>query len=380
MRIIVSTHDSLCPIKGGGALRTIKSAEEFRRLGHEVLIIAPTDEVGEINGIKVHWLHAPKKQRSQLLSSLKFNIRLFRKFLQFAGTTDMFFVHNAIAAATLPFLKLFYKFRFVLDITDLHAEYLAANRKTLAERAITPMILAIEYWILRSADHVIVVTETMRDLVQSRGIEPSRVSVVYDAAETEKISAEKLPGHEKTVIHLGSVDRQHNVDVFIKAIPHVLRRHPDANFLIVGGGRELENLMALAEELDVKGRCLFTGYLQCDGAREYLKKASIGVIPRLDTLPNRIVTTLKIYEYWAGGLASVSSHMAGIAEIAEDGRDILFFPSGDSLAMADAVCRLLEDGDLRRRIAAGGLETVKKHTWANTTPKIADAALQNGNR
>lgn len=108
MRAIVSTHDSMAPIKGGGALRTLKCAEEFKKRGHKVTIIAPTDKVGEISGIKVHWLHAPRKQRSQILSSIKFNVRLLHKFLQFARTTDMFFVHNTIAAACIPFFKIFF--------------------------------------------------------------------------------------------------------------------------------------------------------------------------------------------------------------------------------------------------------------------------------
>ena len=74
-KIIVSTHDSVSPIKGGGGLRTLKVAYEFKKRGHDVIIIAPTDKISELNGIKIHWLHPPRKQRSQILSSLKFNIR-----------------------------------------------------------------------------------------------------------------------------------------------------------------------------------------------------------------------------------------------------------------------------------------------------------------
>ena len=375
MNIIVSTHDSLCPVKGGGALRTIKAAEEFKKLGHNVTIVAPTDEVGEISGIKVHWLHAPKKQRSQLLSSIKFNVRLLRKFLQFSGTTDMFFVHNTIAAATLPLLKRFYGFRFVLDITDVHAEYLATNHKTLLERLATPVILAVEYWIIRSADRVIAVTRAMKDLLVSHGVREDRITVVYDAAETDRISSEKLPGSAKSVIHLGTVDRQHNVEVFVQAMPHVLKRHPDARFLIVGGGRELENIMALARQLGVYDSCLFTGYLPCDAAREYLKKSLVGVIPRHDTLPNRIVTTLKVYEYWASATAVVATKMAGIAEIAGDGRDIMFFKSGSPEDMAEKISLLLDDPELAGRIGRGGLGTVARYTWESTAPLIAADSL-----
>jgi len=177
------------------------------------------------------------------------------------------------------------------------------------------------------------------------------------------------------VLHLGTVDRQHGVDLFMRAIPFVAEKHPDTKFLVVGGGRELPSVIALAKKLGISEKCLFTDYLPCEKAREYMRSAAIGVIPRLDTLPNRIVTTLKIYEYWAGGLAAVSSRMAGIEEIAEDGRDIVFFPSGDARALADTISRLLADRGLREKIAAGGLATVKKHTWAGTSPAIVDLAL-----
>ena len=256
MRVIVSTHDSMAPIRGGGALRTLKCAVEFKRRGHEVLIIAPTDGIGELEGIKTHWLHAPRKQRSQILSSLKFNVRLLRKFLQFAGQTDLFFVHNTIAAATLPFLRPFFGFRFILDVTDVHAEYLAAARCNFIERLATPLILRLEYWIINSADRVIVVTEAMKALLVKNRVPAEKISVVYDAAETDKISPEKAPGSEKAVIHLGSVDRQHGVDLFIRAMPFIAARHRDVKFLVVGGGRELPNVMALAREVGVDGRCL----------------------------------------------------------------------------------------------------------------------------
>ncbi|MEK7722465.1 MAG: glycosyltransferase family 4 protein, partial [Elusimicrobiota bacterium] len=296
------------------------------------------------------------------------------KFLRFAGTTDMFFVHNTLAAATIPFFKWFYRFRFVLDVTDVHAEYLAAARRNLFEKFLTPFILAIEYWIIGSADRVIVVTRAMKNLLIKNGIAADKIEVIYDAAELDKIGTEKDTGSENAVIHLGLVDRQHGVELFISAIPLVAAACPEARFFIVGGGRELPNVIKLAEKLGVRDRCVFTDILPCDEARQYMRKAAIGVIPRQDELPNRIVTTLKIYEYWAAETAVVASRLEGIAEIAEDGRDILFFQAGSAADMAGKIIRLLGDRDLAASLARQGALTVRKYTWSNTAPKIADAA------
>jgi glycosyltransferase involved in cell wall biosynthesis len=373
--IVVSTHDSLHPIRGGGALRTLKAAEEFKKRGHQVIIIAPTDGVGELSGIKTHWLHAPCKQRSQILSSLKFNVRLLRKFLQFARNTDMFFVHNTIAAVFLPCLKPFFHFRFVLDITDIHAEYLPVGKRNLVEKLLTPFLLRVEYWIIGSADRIIVETQAMRRLLAAKGIPSARVAVVYDGAEPEKIPCDKKPGSENRVIHLGTVDRQHGVEVFVRAMPFVLARRPETKFLIVGGGRELPNVRMLASSLNVSGSCVFTDHLSCEEARQWLRQAAIGVIPRQDFLPNRIVTTLKLYEYWAGRTAVVSSRLEGIAEIACDGQDILFYAPGDPEDFAAKILRLLESADLRGRIQEGGLKTVRQYRWGELVPRIVDWAL-----
>ncbi|MDD5687891.1 MAG: glycosyltransferase family 4 protein [Elusimicrobia bacterium] len=370
--IIVSTHDPLHPIIGGGALRTLKAAEEFKKRGHNVKIVAPTDGKNMLSGIETHWLHAPRKQRSSILSSIKFNTRLLIKFIKFAKKTDIFFIHNTIAAMTIPFLKKIYPFKFALDITDIHAEYLLVGKRNMFEKILTPIILMVEYWVINCADSITVATKEMKNLLVEKGIDAKKIEVVYDGAEIDHLSTEKEPGSNFNIIHLGSVDRQHGVEIFIHAIPGVVKKMPNVKFFIVGGGRELPNIKKLADELGISKNCIFTDYLPCQQAREYLKKAKIGIIPREDTLPNRIITTLKLYEYWASATAIISSRLAGIEEIAQDKKDILFFTSGDSKDLSEKIIFLLESPEMLEKIRNEGSSTVKKFSWNIQIPKIVD--------
>lgn len=373
--IIVSTHDPLYPIRGGGGLRTLKAAEEFKKRGYNVIIIAPAEGVGELNGIKIHWLHAPKKQRSQILSTIKFNIRLLRKFLQFAAQTDMFFVHNTIAAVFMPFLKKIFKFRFVLDITDIHAEYLPIGERNWFEKASTPFFIKYEYFIIKSADYIITVTNAMKMLLISKGVDPDKIEIVYDGADIENIPKQKTEDAESGIIHLGTIDRQHGVELIVQAIPIVMKEMPGARFYFVGGGRELPNIMRLAENLRIQDNCVFTGYLPYEKAREYLECASIGIVPRRDCLANRIVTTLKLYEYWASATAVVSSELEGVREIAEDRRNILFFEPGNVNKLARSILTLLKDSELKNRLIKNGLLHVENFEWCKMICKIADHSL-----
>lgn len=376
MNIIIATHDSICPIKGGGALRTLKAAEEFKKRGHNVLIIAPTDGATEVNGIKIEWLRGPSKQRSQVLSSIKFNVRLLIKYLKFIRCTDMFFVHNTVAAATLLLLKPFCRFRFSLDITDIHAEYILIGKRTVMERFITPLLLFIEYRIIKLADNIIVESNAMMRVLTGHGISSSKIEVVYDGAETDRISAEKQSDIYFNIIHLGSIDKQHGVDILIRALPIVLNTFPQVKCFIVGDGRELVNVKSLARKLAVYDSCVFTGQLPCQEAREYLRSANIGIIPRRDNLPNRIVTTLKLLEYWASGTCVISSDLEAITEIGRDNFEIIFFEAGNPAELASRIKALLFSPEQLDLLRVNGICAAQQYSWDLLVPKIVDKALQ----
>lgn len=374
--IIVSTHDSIYPIMGGGGLRTLNVSCELKNRGYNVIVIAPADKPGELNGIKIHRLHPPGKQRSQILSCLKFNFRLLKKIIQFIKTTGIFFVHNTIAAATIPFLKVFFKFKFILDITDIHAEYLLVGKRNIFEKILTPLLLKYEYFIIRSADFITVATKAMRDLLISKGISCSKIQVVYDGVDRGNIPQEKEKNAECGIIHLGAIDHQHGVDIIIKAVPFVVNEVPGARFYFVGGGRELPNIKRLAENLGVTNSCIFTDWLSCEEARGYLKEATIGIIPRKDILPNRIITTLKIFEYWASETAVIATPLQGIKEIASNRDNILWFNSGDAEGLGKKIIFLLNDAEFKKKLIKGGVIAVNKFDIKSSASQIIDFALR----
>jgi len=376
MNIIVSTHDSLYPIKGGGALRTLKAAEEFKKRGHNVIIIAPTDGTSEINGIKTEWLRAPSKQRSQLLSSIKFTLRVLIKYLKFIRFTDMFFVHNTIAASALLLLKPFFSFKFSLDITDIHAEYILIGKRTPLEKLVTPLLLFIEYRIISLADNIIVVSYAMKRVLIEHGINSEKIDVVYDGAEIDKITPEKDTDYFFNVIHLGLIDKQHGVDILIKALPMVIEIYPRLKCFIVGDGRELIAIKALAGKLAVDDYCVFTGQLPCNEARQYLKMANVGIIPRRDNLPNRIITTLKLLEYWASGTCVLSSRLEAIEEIGHENENITFFEAGSPVDMAAKIKSLFSSPERLELLRQNGISAAGRYSWDVLIPKIADKAVQ----
>lgn len=67
------------------------------------------------------------------------------------------------------------------------------------------------------------------------------------------------------------------------------------------------------------------------------------------------------------GNTVVSTDCGGNREYAEDSITALLSSPGDPQALAENVIRLLEDDDLRIRLANAGYECIQKFTWERST-------------
>lgn len=70
------------------------------------------------------------------------------------------------------------------------------------------------------------------------------------------------------------------------------------------------------------------------------------------------------------GAAVAVSDNGGHREFAKDGETALVFPVGDVPAAAKAICRLIEDSDVRRSIVSGGEEMLRRMDWASAVSRF----------
>ena len=353
----------------------LKVAEKFKEKGYRVIFAAPSDKK-RLNNARVYSIPTPTK-KSALLSTIIFNIRLFLKTIPILEKIDIFFVHNTTAAIAIFFITQIFRRRFVMDVTDLHTEYLLGRKRNFMEKLLTPFLIFGEYLIIRSADHIIVVTSAMKKYLVSHRCPEEKISVVYDGAEVDRFPQKKEKGANLGIIHFGRMDLQHGVATFVKTIPFILQEFPATKFYFVGEGTEFGRIKQLIENLNINSSCVITGYKPYREATKYLQKASIGVIPRPDILANHLVVTVKLFEYWAAGLSVVSSHLEGISEIATDRYNILFFQPGNSRDLAEKILLLLQKPDILKRLQQNGQETVKKFEWSFLASQIVEVSVKN---
>ncbi|MDI6756527.1 MAG: glycosyltransferase [Endomicrobiia bacterium] len=373
LRVLVAVHDSVSPVRGGGALRTIKTASELKARGHDVLLVAPSD-TDTAGGIGVERLPSVEKGKSGFFALAVFTLKFVRILAReiFAARPPVVFIHNAVLGFPAAVLRTFFNFRLIFDVTDLHVEYVRHTRRSLAETLALPFLLWSEYYTARRADAVIAVTGVMKNMLVAKGVSPAQISIVYDGVDADIFApaSVKSPLADKNIIHIGSLEETDGAMTFAEAIPAVADACPETKFIFVGGGGEFSSIV---EKMRIRGlykRCVFTGWVDYERVRDYMKDASIGVITRPLTPPNHTVITLKLLEYWAAGVAVVSTRLKGIEEVCEEGVDVIFCePSGDDLARK--LIALLRDTEKVKSLVRAGSAKSRRFEWPPLIKEIA---------
>jgi glycosyltransferase involved in cell wall biosynthesis len=172
---------------------------------------------------------------------------------------------------------------------------------------------------------------------------------------------------EEVVIFSGSLGYQPNISAvrfFRNEIWPVLRnRWPSLRWRLVG-----KNAEAVATYIKGDSRIETTGPVE--NAVEALAAARVVAAPLLAGSGTR----MKIIEAWAAGRAVVSTAIGAEGLPARDGKHLLVADSATSFA--DAVSRLLESSEQRRRIGAAGRALYEQQfTWNRAWDVLAQHGI-----
>lgn len=202
------------------------------------------------------------------------------------------------------------------------------------------------------AQHITFYSRGLYDKARELGLDRPGLSVVYPPVieRFSRISAEERIGlraqlglHAQHV--LLNVKRLHPLagQIFlIKALPQVLRRHPDTQLVICGTGALLPDLQRAAREAKVEKQVTFAGLVSNALVADYNRAADVFVLPSLlEALPTVAVEAL------ACGTPVVSAdHPGGVELHALFGDDVAVVPRENVDALAYMLIRTL---DARRR-------------------------------
>jgi PEP-CTERM/exosortase A-associated glycosyltransferase len=209
----------------------------------------------------------------------------------------------------------------------------------------------LETWALKRVDAITTICEGLRQDIVARGIPSEKVTVIPNAVDTEQFVSTGTPdstlrrqlGWERAVIlgFVGSFYAYEGLGVLLRAMPQLLAAGAPVRLLLVGGGRQQQELKQLADDLGISQHVVFTGRIPHAEVQRYYGVIDVLVYPRLSMRLTELVTPLKPLEAMASGRLVVASDVGGHRELIRSGETGTLFEAGDSDALASAVLDLL---------------------------------------
>lgn len=167
-------------------------------------------------------------------------------------------------------------------------------------------------------------------------------------------------------LFVGRLEKQKGVDDLVKAA-YLLRNNNKFKIIIVGEGKEKNNLLTLARELGVLDLFIFTGKVRDQDLVDYYLKSDIFVLPSLwEGLP------LTLMEAAAAGLPIITTDVGGISSVFVHKKNALLLKAGKPEQLAENMQLLITDENIREVLGLNALELAKKYSWENSEKKLAE--------
>jgi glycosyltransferase involved in cell wall biosynthesis len=202
---------------------------------------------------------------------------------------------------------------------------------------------AIGRMLTRSAA-IVVLGEHWKNVICGRlpGVK-GKVIVLPNATPTILCKEETQVDPRIRVTFLGLLGKNKGTPQLLEALGRLAARN-NWKATIAGNG-EIEASRTLALQLGIAERVEFPGWLDASATRSLLCHTDILALPSFsEGLP------MAILEGFACGVAVIATPVGAIPEVIDHERNGLIVPVGDVEALADALGRLIDDGDLRLRL------------------------------
>lgn len=217
----------------------------------------------------------------------------------------------------------------------------------------------------RFVDYYIAVSEAnARYLVKQKGLPLQKIVVIhngcdlrrFDSAHATRFDLKRSLGFQDSdplLIVIGRLEPQKGHRVLLEALPRVCHEFPQVRLVCVGEGTLRSELESQTRRLGLEASVRFVGYQS--NVAEWLALADVTVLPSFyEGLP------LVAIESLAAGRPVVATAVDGTPEVIIDGKTGLTVSPGDATRLAEAICRLLRDSELRNELGRAGRQVVEE--------------------
>ena len=218
--------------------------------------------------------------------------------------------------------------------------------------------------LLRNSDRVIAQSSNTQKNALSLYKFNDEVTIIplgFNPPEVSMIKREALGLSEEdiVIVSVGRVVKRKGYDEALSAV-RALKHKPNWKYIIIGDGPLKVHLESLCRKSGIEDRVIFTGFVSEELKFQYLMNADIYFLSS-----HHEGFGICLQEAMFSGMSIVSTDQGGQMDFLEDEKNALIVPVCNVKEMTRALIRLVEDKDLRTRIALNNREKVKEFSANN---------------
>ena len=371
MRILIAGV-TYYPAPNGQARATVNLAEGLAGLGHEVMMVMQSDRKvaysDQRNGVQIRGVQAVNLKALHPDAYFSpFPKKSVRKvFDEFDPTIVHIQDHYPISRCAVQIARE----RGTKVVGTNHfmpgnlAPYLPAY----------PQLKHFYDWILwhwmldifNRLDAVTIPSETARDLIQAQGLHVPifpisggiRLEYFFPNPNTDRKACRERYGlaTDRTIfLFVGRVDKEKRLDVILQALHHLDR--DDIQFCVAGHGAAMDQLVVMAEELQLDQRIHFSGYIPSEDLPCLINSCDIFVMPGEAEL-----LSLASLEAMACGLPILAANAVALPELVTNDVNGYLFQAGDAQDAGRYMEKLADHPECWRNMGAASVKRVQPYS------------------
>lgn len=362
------------PISGGGVVVITDIINKFAELGNEVTVITPDlywngEQFNpEINSkIKIIRTETPSRTKIKVAarrcqSNIKNKSIEVGKLNQFDFIFTIFHPFHLVPKAAVEAAKKL-GIPSIVKVDD--AIYEKSSGIKSLQRKIEKMINGKT---LRNGTKILVSNnETKKIIIDEYNVIQEKISIVPNGVNLSMFNITKKKNPKK-VVFAGAMYYHRGLDVLLETIPLVIEKIPDAKFVLLGSGTEMDKLKEIVSKNKLDNSVEFKGWIEREKIPENIADASIGIGPlRLTEVTSRALP-IKVLEYMAVSLPLIAQKGTLPNDVLENEKNGFFIEN--HIELAEKIILLLNEPKKVQNMGAHSLKLVQKFSWDQVVDSV----------
>jgi 1,2-diacylglycerol 3-alpha-glucosyltransferase len=318
MNILMMTN-TYKPLLGGLEKSVEAFANEFRNVGHRVIIVAP-----DYSGME------PEEDLIRIPAVQNFNGSDFSLQLPIPGVLadalgnfrpDIVHSHHPFLIGDTA-LRVASRYNVPLVFThhtlyEENVHYVPGN-----EEALKRFVIQLSSGYANLADRAFAPSESVMYMMRERGVEtpidvvPTGIYVENFEPDAGKLFREKygIAPNAFVIGHLGRLAPEKNLEFLTRAVLEFLKDHSEAHFLVAGKGPSEEGIAQIMAQAGLRDRLHLTGVVKGDDLISAYHAMDVFVFASQSETQGLVLT-----EAMAAGIPVVGVDAPGVREVVHDG-------------------------------------------------------------